>query len=107
MAERLEEFHDSSISDILSGKKYIEAIVNSITEPIIGLNEEMQIVFVNEEALNLLHLKKGDLLYRSATEVALKNDLLRRLVKELVSPNEKQEPLKIYADNKESYFQAK
>ena len=106
MAERLEEFHDSSISDILSGKKYIEAIVNSITEPIIGLNEEMQIVFVNEEALNLLHLKKGDLLYRSATEVALKNDLLRRLVKELVSPNEKQEPLKIYADNKESYFQA-
>lgn len=107
MAERLEEFHDSSISDILSGKKYIEAIVNSITEPIIGLNEEMQIVFVNEEALNLLHLKKGDLLYRSATEVALKNDLLRRLIKELVSSNEKQEPLKIYADNKESYFQVK
>lgn len=107
MAEKLEEFHDSSISDILSGKKYIEAIVNSITEPIIGLNEEMQIVFVNEEALNLLHLKKGDLLYRSATEVALKNDLLRRLVKELVSPDEKQESLKIYADNKESYFQAK
>ena len=102
MAERLEEFHDSSISDILSGKKYIEAIVNSITEPIIGLNEEMQIVFVNEEALNLLHLKKGDLLYRSATEVALKNDLLRRLVKELVSPNEKQEPLKIYADEQKN-----
>ena len=33
-----------------------------------------------------------------------KNDLLRRLVRELVQPDEKKEPLKIYADNKESYF---
>ena len=34
------------------------------------------------------------------------NDLLRRLIRELVTPGEKNEPLKIYADNKESYFQA-
>ena len=39
-----------------------------------------------------------------AAELALKNDLLRRLVRELVQPDEKKEPLKIYADNKESYF---
>ena len=32
--------------------------------------------------------------------------LLRRLIRELVTPGEKNEPLKIYADNKESYFQA-
>ena len=31
----------------------------------------------------------------------MKNDLLRRLVRELVNPGEKKEPLKIYADNKE------
>lgn len=36
----------------------------------------------------------------------MKNDLLRRLVRELVNPGEKKEPLKIYADNKESYFKA-
>lgn len=32
--------------------------------------------------------------------------MLRRLIRELVTPGEKNEPLKIYADNKESYFQA-
>ena len=31
--------------------------------------------------------------------------MLRRLVRELIQPSEKKEPLKIYADNKESYFQ--
>lgn len=36
----------------------------------------------------------------------MKNDLLRRLVRELVNSGEKKEPLKIYADNKESYFKA-
>lgn len=44
---------------------------------------------------------------KSAAELALKNDLLRRLVRELIQPDEKKEPLKIYADDKESYFQAK
>ena len=36
----------------------------------------------------------------------MKNDLLRRLIRELVTPSEQKEPLKIYADNKESYFKA-
>ena len=37
MAERLTEYRKSTLADIIQGKKYIEAIVNSITEPIIGL----------------------------------------------------------------------
>ena len=43
---------------------------------------------------------------KSAEELALKNDLLRRLIRELVTPSEQKEPLKIYADDKESYFKA-
>jgi len=107
MAEYLEEYRTSTLSDIISGKKYIEAIVNSITEPIIGLNNDKDIVFVNEEALNILNLKRDNVFKKSASELALKNDLLRRLIRELVNPEEKKEPLKIYADNKESFFQAK
>ena len=48
-----------------------------------------------------------DAVGRDAAEVALSNDLLRRLVRG-VNDTEKdadKEPLKIYADNKESYFQ--
>lgn len=54
----------------------------------------------------MLNLKREDVIRRSAEELSLKNDLLRRLVRELINPGEKKEPLKIYADNKESYFQA-
>ena len=106
MAERLTEYRDSSLADILSAKKFLEAVINSIDEPIIGLNMSHEILFINDEALNVLNLKRQDVLYKSAEELSLKNDLLRRLIRELVTPSEKKEPLKIYADNKESYFRA-
>lgn len=106
MAESLTEYRASALADILAAKKFLEAIVNSINDPIIGLNREREILFINNEALNVLNLNREAVLRRSAEELALKNDLLRRLIRELVTPEEKKEPLKIYADNKESYFQA-
>lgn len=106
MAERLTEYRASTLADILSAKKFLEAIVNSMNDPIIGLNREREILFVNNEALNVLNLNRESVIRHSAEELALKNDLLRRLIRELVTPGEKKEPLKIYADNKESYFQA-
>ena len=106
MAERLEEYQQSSLASLLSSKKYIEAIVNSIHEPIIGLNPNREILFVNNEALAVLNLKRENMIHQSADELSLKNDLLRRLIRELVHPNEKHEPLKIYADNKDSFFKA-
>lgn len=48
MADRLAEYRASSLSDILSAKKYIEAIVNSIGEPIICLNKTGEIAFIND-----------------------------------------------------------
>ena len=100
------EYRASTLSDILSAKKLIVAIVNSIDDPVIGLNMDRQILFINEEALNVLNLKRENVIRKSAEELALKNDLLRRLIRELVTPSEQKEPLKIYADNKESYFKA-
>ena len=105
MAERLTEYRKSTLADIIQGKKYIEAIVNSITEPIIGLDRDRKILFANNEALTILNLKRENVIGKSASELSLRNDLLRRLVRELIQPSEKKEPLKIYADNKESYFQ--
>ena len=100
MAERLAEYRASTLADILSAKKFIEAIVNSIDDPIIGLNMDREILF------NVLNLKRGNVIRKSAEELSLKNDLLRRLIRELVTPGDQKEPLKIYADDKESYFKA-
>lgn len=106
MAEKLAEFRRSTLADLLSSKKFIEAVVNSIHEPIVGLDGNRRILFVNEEALTVLNLKREEVVGSLAPELALRNDLLRRLVRELVSPDGHKEPLKIYADDKESYFQA-
>lgn len=107
MAKRLAEYHASTLSEMIAGKKYTEKIINSINEPIIGLNNDMDILFINDEALNVLNLKREEVLNKSAQEIALRNDLLRKLIRELIEDNgkSKKEPLKIYADNKESYFQ--
>ena len=115
MAKRLEEYHASTLSEMMAAKKYMETIINSINEPIIGLNNEMEILFINDEALNVLNLKRKDVIRRSAQEISMRNDLLRRLVRELidipsqqtVDDKSKKEPLKIYADDKESFFQVK
>lgn len=63
-------------------------------------------MFINNEALNILNLKREEVLGKLAAEISLRNDLLRRLIKELLNRDTKKEPLKIYADNKESYFKA-
>lgn len=107
MAARLHEFRRSTLADILRAKRYIEAVVNSITEPVIGLDEHHIVLFANDAALSVLNLRRDAIIGKSAAEAGLKNDLLRRLIRELIGSDANPEPLKIYADNKESYFQAR
>lgn len=107
MACKLSEYRRSSLDRLMTEKKRIEAIVNSLHEPIIGLDSERNILFMNDEAFSILNLKRGDIIGRNAAEIALNNDLLRRLIREVYAAHDdhEHEPLKIYADNKESYFQ--
>lgn len=108
MACKLSEYRRSSLDRLMIEKKRIEAIVNSLREPIIGLDPDRHILFMNDEACTILNLRREEAVGRNATEIALKNDLLRRLIRELYAEpkeDEPKKPLKIYADNKESYFQ--
>lgn len=112
MAKRLSDYHSSTLAQIKAAKNYMETIINSVKEPIIGLNNELTILFINDEALNVLNLKREEVLHKPAQEISMRNDLLRRLIRELMDSQNgskvgKAEPLKIYADNKESYFQMK
>ena len=105
MAAKLDEYRRSSLDDLMTAKKRIEAIVNTLHEPIVGLGPDRKILFMNREALAVLNLQ-ADAVGRNAAEVALSNDLLRRLIRGLYDGGKaNDEPLKIYADDKESYFQ--
>ena len=106
MACKLSEYRRSSLDRLMTEKKRIEAIVNSLHEPIIGLDPERKILFMNNEAFSILNLKRDNIIGRNAAEIALNNDSLRRLIREVYAENDDDHgPLKIYADNKESYFQ--
>ena len=113
MAKRLQDYHNSTIADLMTSKRYMETIINAITEPIIGMDNNMALLFINDAALNVLNLNRDTIKHASAQEIAMRNDLLRRLLCGLTDNSEaekkknKRTPLKIYADNKESYFQVK
>lgn len=105
MTEQLSEFRSSSMARIMASKRYLEIIINSIDEPIIGLDKNKNILFANASATTILNISHERIVGRSALDVSLTNDLFRRLMRGLESNSKKDEPLKIYSDNKESYFQ--
>jgi len=98
MTDKLDEFENSNLASILFEKKRIETIINSMHDAIIGLNEKSMIIFANEVACTLIGLQEPDIINKYAPDIALHNDLLRNM---LVSDQIK---MKIYADNRESYY---
>jgi PAS domain S-box-containing protein len=99
MAEKLDEYEHSNLAKIKFEKSRIETIINQMRDAIIGLDGKGNILFLNEVAQNLLGLKETDIMGKYAADIALKNDLMRSLLQ-----GEDKKELKIFADNKESYF---
>ena len=106
MAQKLEEYDNSNMAELLFEKKRIDAIINNMKDPVIGLDEKKKILFVNIAGLNVIGLNEKELVGKYAPDVAATNDLMRTLIKEIMSGEEQPEPvtLKIFADNKESFF---
>ena len=108
MAEKLEEYSDSKLEKILKGKKRIEALIDNMHDPVIGIDEDKKVLFANEEALNISGLCKEDFIGRTVQDIAVTNDLIRDIIKDIFqsdAKDSKTEQLKIYADGKESYFE--
>jgi NtrC-family two-component system sensor histidine kinase KinB len=110
MAKKLEEYNNSSLAKLMMEKQRIEALINNMHDPVIGLDETKKVIFINNEALKISGLKIEETIGKNIKEIAIYNDLIRSLVQSLFIPVgsiEKYEnkPMKIYADGKESYFE--
>ncbi|MFQ6603870.1 ATP-binding protein [Flavobacterium sp. C3NV] len=105
MAQKLQEYNNSNLYKLFFEKKRLETLINNMHDPIIGLDNEGIILFVNDEALNIIGMKSEDVIGKSASTLALSNDLIRSLIlKELATDSQKRQPMKIFAHGKESYF---
>lgn len=99
MAEKLDEYEHSNLAEIKAEKSRIEAIINKMNDGIIGFNNRSEILFLNSAAESLFGLNEKDIAGKYAADVAIQNDLLRTVLQ-----NESSQQLKIYLDNKESFF---
>ncbi len=100
MAAKLDEYEHSNLSQIKFEKSRIETIINQMRDGIVGLDDKRNILFLNAVAEKLLGLKETKIIGKYAPDLALQNDLMRTLLQEGTDRQE----LKIFADNKESYF---
>ncbi len=109
MAAKLEEYNNSNLANLMMEKKRIETLINNMHDPVIGLDENLVVIFANEEAIKISGLKKEEFIGKSATDLSVRNDLIRTLIQDIIPGEEirdtKQSPIKIFSGNKESYFE--
>jgi PAS domain S-box-containing protein len=100
MAGKLDEYESSNLAKIKFEKSRIETIINQMRDGIIGLDEKRNILFLNAVSEKMLGIKESEIAGQYAPDIALHNDLMRTLLQE----DTEKKDLKIYCDNKESYF---
>ena len=101
MVARLNIWENSNLAKIQSEKLRIEAIIEQMQDVIIGLNEKQEILFINKVATQVLHLDDRQVIGMKVTSLMKKNDLLTRIIED----EKNAAPIKIYTDDKKSYFQ--
>lgn len=99
LAQKLDDYESSNLNKLMFEKARAEAVINSLKDASIGIDQNNNLLFANQQALNLLGLKAVDVLGKSVSEVTSGNDLFRFLMEKNHSS-----PFKIVVDNKESYF---
>lgn len=108
MAEKLQEYSESKLDKIIKGKKRVETLIDNMHDPVIGIDENNKVLFVNDEALKITNLKKENFVGKLIQDVAVTNDLVREVIRQIIQPeiaDSEKKTIKIYADGKESYFE--
>ncbi|MDX2196830.1 MAG: ATP-binding protein [Cytophagales bacterium] len=107
MAEKLEEYNNSNLAKLMMEKKRIDTLINNMHDPVIGLDENLKVIFVNEQALKIIGISENHIIGHHTLELAINNDLIRNLIQDLMIEDNGNDakPMKIYADNKEGYFE--
>jgi NtrC-family two-component system sensor histidine kinase KinB len=101
MAKKLNAWENSNLSKIKSEKSRIEAIIAQMQDAIIGVSEKGEVLFLNHLAAKLIGLDEQQTIGQNVAVLMDKNELLSNIIR----PQTGNSTLKIYADERESYFQ--
>jgi hypothetical protein len=81
---RLEEYNRFETETLLEKKELAESIIRRMDEPVLILDVNQNIILVSILAEKLLNLNYVNIINKSASEVAQKNDLLRFMLRSLI-----------------------
>lgn len=84
IAINLEEFNRYETEILIERKELAESIIRKMDEPVLILDVNQNIILVSILAEKLLNLNNINIINKSATEVAQKNDLLRFMLRGLI-----------------------
>ena len=79
MASRLKEYEGKHIDQLLLEKKRMEALVKSMQDGVIVLDEQKHIILTNKTIQNLIGISEAEMIGEYAPEVAAKNELLQKI----------------------------
>jgi NtrC-family two-component system sensor histidine kinase KinB len=97
MAEQLDTYEHSNLAKIMFEKQRAETVINSLKDASIGIDNKGIILFANEQALQLLHVKEADIVGKPQQNI--NNDLFRFLVED-----DNKSPFKVVLNDRENYF---
>jgi nitrogen fixation/metabolism regulation signal transduction histidine kinase len=84
MVVRLEEYNRFEIETLIERKELAESIIRRMDEPVLILDVNQNIILLSILAEKLLNLNYVNIINKSASEVAQKNDLLRFMLRSLI-----------------------
>lgn len=99
MAQKLDEYEHSNLAQILFEKSRAEAVINSLRDASIGIDSNGMVLFVNEQALQLLNMPASEVIDKTSDAVARRNDLFRFILDANQSAT-----FKIVINDKENFF---
>lgn len=104
MALKLREFEQSNYAKILFEKNRLDTIINQLSEAVVGLDQNKNILFVNRRALALLGLTQKEVHEKYAPDIAIHNELMQNLIRELMLGGQAQSPVKVTEGRSEKLF---
>lgn len=99
MAQKLDEYENSNLAQILFEKSRAEAVINSLRDASIGVDVNGRVLFANEQALQLLNMPAAEIISKTSDAVALRNDLFR-----FILDTNQSATFKIVIEGKENFF---
>lgn len=103
MVLNLGEQENADLTKVIAAESRIKILIEEIQNPVWGINEKQEILFINHKAKSLLNLGEKSVIGQSVSELSKNNPLLKTILEN----NNADTPVRINHGGNELHFQQK